>query len=348
MKIKIELTFDKALSLSQEIKDIADEQNVELDFSSVNRIEPFAMLMVSSQLSRLKRRNPDAEFVLKNITNMSYAGSMGFFNAFKEVHPTNQKFKKSGTSYIPIRIMESKKIQSDAFANNIEVGDQVENHCEEMAKMLCREEAGDNFDTLAYSMRELMRNVVEHSGSEKLAYCAQYWPTKNRVELAIIDRGVGLLEALSPNPHINPSTDKEAINYALMPAISGKAFKGARKQRGPWANSGFGLYMTSRICRNGGTFLIASGETAMLLTDKSDGKRYYNCNFQGTAIRMIIKTDKVNDLSKSLARYRDEGHEIQRRYREIVKIEPSAASMMLSRDFDLTLWNNLLRKVKGK
>ncbi|WP_092949868.1 hypothetical protein [Roseateles sp. YR242] len=35
---------------------------------------------------------------------------------------------------------------------------------------------------------------------------------------------------------------------------------------GNWANSGFGLYMTNRICRNGGNFFIASGATSMLLT----------------------------------------------------------------------------------
>jgi len=347
MKIKIELTFDKALALSEQIKEVCDEGKIELDFSSVNRIEPFAMLMVSSQLSRLKNRNPNAEISMIDAARLGYAGSMGFFKAFKETHKSD-KASAGNSSFIPISILVRKNIQSDAFNQGIEVGNLVEGMCQDMAKMLCREEEGDNFDTLAYSMRELMRNVVEHSDSDKLAYCAQYWPSKNRVELAIIDRGIGLLKGLSPNPHINPDTDKEAINYALMPAISGKAYKGARKQRGEWINSGFGLYMTSRICRNGGTFLIASGKTAMLLTDKSDGKRYYDCDFEGTAIRMIIKTDKVNDLSKSLERYRDEGYEIQKRYKELVKIEPSAASMMLSRDFDLTLWDSLLRKVKGK
>jgi len=54
MKIQIELTFDKALLLSEQIKDISDESKIELDFSKASRVEPFAMLIVSSQLSRLK------------------------------------------------------------------------------------------------------------------------------------------------------------------------------------------------------------------------------------------------------------------------------------------------------
>jgi hypothetical protein len=218
-----------------------------------------------------------------------------------------------------------------------------------MAAMLCGSNSGAVFDTLTYSVRELMRNVVEHSEASQFGICAQYWPTKGRVEVAIIDRGIGLRESLRNNPHLDASDDKRAINYALMPAVSGKAFKGARqKQKGPWANSGFGLYMTSRICRNGGTFFIASGDTGMLLTTGEQAKRYFDCAFQGTAIRMVVRTDQLAELRDALEKYRNEGYEIQRRYKEIVNIDPSSASLMLSEDFDLGVWERLLNKLKAK
>ncbi|WP_426687214.1 hypothetical protein [Rhodanobacter ginsengiterrae] len=193
-----------------------------------------------------------------------------------------------------------------------------------------------------------MRNVVEHSESKQIGICAQYWPSKNKVEAAIIDRGVGVASTLSRNPHLDIANDKDALNYALMPAVSGKAFKGARKQRGHWANSGFGLYMTSRICRNGGNFFIASGQTDMLLTKVKGAKTYLPCAYEGTAVRLVIKTDQLRGLSASLQRYRDEGYEIQRRYKEIVDINPSAASLMLSEDFDLSLWDKFLSALKIK
>ena len=179
---------------------------------------------------------------------------------------------------------------------------------------------------------------------------AHYFPTKGRTEVAILDRGIGLRASLSPNPHVDATTDKSAINYALMPAVSGKAFKGAKRlaKRGPWTNSGFGLYMTSRICRNGGNFFIASGETGMLLTTGKEGKRYIPTTLSGTAVRLIIKTENLDSLRDSLAKFRDDGFEIQQKYREIVRIDPSSASLMLSQDFDLNLWDRLLANLRLK
>jgi hypothetical protein len=168
------------------------------------------------------------------------------------------------------------------------------------------------------------------------------------VEAAIIDRGVGVARTLARNPHLDVSDDKAALNYALMPAVSGKAFKGGAKQRGPWANSGFGLYLTSRICRNGGSFFIASGRVGMMLTKAAYGKSYFDCNYPGTAVRLRIRTDQIGSLSDSLKKFREDGFEIQRRYREIVDINPSAASLMLSEDFDLSVWDKILAALKIK
>jgi hypothetical protein len=194
----------------------------------------------------------------------------------------------------------------------------------------------------------MMRNVVEHSNAPHIWLCAQYWPAKGKVEVAILDMGIGLRASLAHNPHLDASDDKRALNYALMPAVSGKAFKGSRqRQKGPWANSGFGLYMVNRICRNGGNFFVASGDAGMLLTSSAN-KRYFTSRFQGTAIRMVIRTNEIKNLREALAVYRNEGYKIQLRYKEIVNIDPSSASLMLSEDFDLNVWDKLLAVVKGK
>ena len=83
----------------------------------------------------------------------------------------------------------------------------------------------------------------------------------------------------------------------------------------------------------------------MLLT-KGEGKRYFLCNFGGTAVRMVLRTDQISGLREALDMYRKDGYEIQKKYREIVKIDPSSASLMLSEDFDLSTWDRLLIKLK--
>ena len=86
----------------------------------------------------------------------------------------------------------------------------------------------------------------------------------------------------------------------------------------------------------------------MLLTKKTEAKRYFDSAFQGTAIRMVVRTDQLSELRDALEKYRNEGYEIQRRYKEIVSIDPSSASLMLSEDFDLGVWERLLNKLKTK
>ena len=307
------------------------------------------MLLISSEIAALRMRFPDASFVCRRHERMTYAAHMGFFQSFG-VEFGKQPGQAAGSSnYVPMTILDLEDIEHAAAQRARAIQDEIEDQSRRLAEVLSKSDSGALFDTLVYSMREIMRNVVEHSKSDRLGICAQYWPSKSRVEVAILDRGIGVRESIRHNPHIDASDHKSALNYALMPAVSGTAFKGARRQpKGPWVNSGFGLYMTNRICRNGGNFFIGSGDTGMLLTSKGEGKRYYPSNLVGTAVRMVIRTKEILSLDEALTTYRNEGYEIQRRYAEIVSIDPSAASLMLSRDFDLPLWERLLATVKGR
>lgn len=340
------LDLHSTLDFSLALYELGGEYDlIELDFENTNRVEPFGMLLASSEIARLKKRFPHTEIRCKNTSHMVQAAEMAFFFVLGLEHGV--PVAKPDRRAIPIQIFDRETIIKNAARKGVESGDEVEEKSRQMAAILCQDDTGDVFDTLSYSIREIMRNVVEHSQSQRFGICAQHWKSQNKVEVAILDRGIGLRKSLSLNPHIDASDDQRAINYALMPAVSGKAFKGTRiKQYGPWANSGFGLYMTNRICRNGGNFFIGTGDCGMLLT-RGEGKRYFKCHFDGTAVRLVIKTDELESLRKSLSRFREEGFEIQKRYKEIVKIDPSSASLMLSGDFDLSTWDKLLQKIKS-
>jgi hypothetical protein len=308
------------------------------------------MLVVSSEIENCVAAHPETKFTCRNFEHMTYAGHMGFFQSFGLKFGRQPGEAFGGRNYIPLTYFKTAAIQRDAAASGRHVGDEVEAQSKRLSETLTGQGEGDVFETISYSIREVMRNVLEHANVDRFGFCAQYWPTKGRAEVAIVDGGVGLRSSLSRNPHIDASSDKSAINYALMPAVSGKAFSGARKatNKGPWTNSGFGLYMTSRICRNGGNFFIATGEQGMLLTAGKEGKRYVDSGVKGTAVRLSIRTENVESLRDSLDKFRVEGFEIQKKYKEIVSIDPSSASLMLSQDFDLNLWDKLLAKLKLK
>lgn len=74
---------------------------------------------------------------------------------------------------------------------------------------------------------------------------------------------------------------------------------------------------------------------------------HYACAYEGTAVRLVIKTNEIGSLAESLKRYREDGFAFQQRYREIVNINPSAASLMLSEDFDLSLWDKFMASLRS-
>lgn len=340
------LELQTSLGFSSTIANIPDSEHYIFDFQHTQNTEPFAMLLVSSEIRRLIRQKPTAKVSCSNFKHMTYAAHMGFFQAFGLDHGKQPGEAKGSPRYIPMRIFDCDSLRREAAAKGVEVGEQIEENSKQMASLLCGEANSALHETLTYSVREIMRNVLEHSESTRLGVCAQYWPSKNKVEVAILDRGIGLRQSLSLNPHIDATTDKNAINFALMPAISGKAFKGSKvRNQGHWTNSGFGLYMTNRICRNGGNFFIVSGGAGLLLTSGKGSKRWYDCDLEGTAVRMVLKTDQLAALKESLARYRAEGYEFQKEYREIVNIDPSSASLMLSEDFEPSAWQKIRERL---
>lgn len=349
IKVPAELTIGTTFDFCKALKELDTHDEYVFDFEQTRTVEPLGMLLVSSEIRRCRAQRQDARFSCSNFRHMTYAGHMGFFKAFGLDFGKDPGEAAGGRTYIPLTILESEALEREAADKGEEVGNAIEAHSKRLTETLLGEISGDVYDTMSYSIREVMRNVVEHAQTNRFGICAQYWKSKGRAEVAILDRGIGLRQSLSRNPHIDADSDKRAINYALMPAVSGKAFKGARQlNRGsPWVNSGFGLYLTSRICRNGGNFFICSGDTGMLLTAGKDGKRYFSTSLDGTAVRLTINTSDLPSLRDALAKYRDDGYEIQRKYKEIVSIDPSSASLMLSEDFDPGAWDRLLKRLKS-
>lgn len=325
------LTLESSVQFACELRDLPESEVYVLDFGGVGRIEPFALLFLSSELQRFSSKRKGSHFVAENYEGCTYAGHMGFFKSFGlDFGKSAGEAKGSGT-YIPITIYDVEIIKQQAADNYEVVGAFVEKKAEEMASLLTRSDYGDLFDTLTYSIREIVRNVIEHSESNQFGFCAQYWPSYGSVELAILDRGIGIRRGLSSNPYLQINNDHEALNLSLMPGVSGKAYKGVRRNPNDvWANSGYGLYMTSRLCREGGSYFIASGDTGLYLSEKK--KRYLETPFDGTAIKLTLNTQRLKSLSEMLARYRDDAAKYDTTDNH--GISASKASTMLTRDFE--------------
>ncbi len=312
-----------------EIHNLPEADEYMIDFGPKRWFPPFSMLLLSSILRSFREKRPDARRRWMNHENHSYAAHFGFFQSFGLNHGNEPGEAPGNARYIPIRDLNVAQINDEAFDRFIEVGDVIEERAAELARVLTQEEEGDLQDTLTYSIREIMRNVAEHSQSENIHICAQYWPQRHEVEVGIVDDGIGVHAALTSNPTHSDLDDKEALEFALMPGISGNPMAG--RGHGDWNNSGYGLYMTNRICRNGGHFLICSGGHGIMLNQ--NGKENFETSFQGTAIRLLIDTRNLTNLKERLAEFAQEGRDAARELSGANDSRASTASQMLRRDF---------------
>ncbi|MDF8365311.1 hypothetical protein [Achromobacter anxifer] len=322
----------EAINFCNRLWNLEDDTEYEFDFSRLGTVEPFPMAYVANELKRFRQSKAEAKFSALNYKDHTYAAHMGFFRAFGLQFGKAPGEAAGSSTYIPLTRLDVKAVVGEAIDRGSHHGDVIEDKAQQIAQLLVREKNGPAVDTLTYSIREIMRNVVEHSESPHIDYCGQYWPSRKLIEVAILDSGCGVRRGLESNPFIKMDSDRDALHLALMPGISGKMYKGVRKRTNDvWQNSGFGLYMTSRICRSANSFVIISNGAGLFLSEGQKKDRV--TTFKGTALRLRITADALQDSTEMLAQYAKEGHAAAKRISGGEALEPSAASSMLSRNF---------------
>lgn len=327
-------TLEQILGFSNELASHQNKSDSSVfDFQSAKGFAtPFGMLYIGFAIRQFIQAHPEAEISAINFENQYYLAHMGYFQCCGfDVGKLPGEAKGSDT-YLPVTILKVADLVRQAAQERKEVGELIEERSNHLAQVLTQESNSHLVDMLTYTLREMLRNVVEHSRSEEVAYCAQYLPSKKQAEIAILDTGVGIKSSLSHNPHLKITNDHEALNLAVMPGISGKMYKGVKKRSNDvWQNSGYGLFAVSRLCGHEGKFLICSGDTAMTL--KPDKKEYHDAKFHGTALRLNLSTKNIGSLSSTLSTIIKEGHQIEKSLKGADILQASTASKMLSSEF---------------
>jgi hypothetical protein len=284
-----------------------------IDFKGMEWIEPFPLLFLSSNILRFKAMNPTSEFHAKNFQASSYASHMGFFRAINLDFGNEPGEAKGSATYLPITILSIRELQKEAAQKAIHAGQILEHHAMQLARLLTQEDKSNLVDTLTYTLREIMRNAVEHSESDSFQYCGQYWPHRNIVQIAILDSGIGVKQSLSNNPNLRIISDDQALRLSILPGISGKPLHHKIEEYDDWENSGYGLYLTKRLCTKGGSFFICSGNKG-LYSKANENEKYLSSNFQGTALRMILDKNSTSSLKTALKQFRVEGEAIAKKF----------------------------------
>lgn len=197
MNIKIpNLDISSAMNFCYELKDIVLEEGerCNVDFSGIKNCDPFPMLIVSNELSRFRKYYQRNQFIAQHCTH-DYARYMKFYKACGIGVGETIDIDRHKGGYNTITRLSVKTLKEEGIESNSIIQEVIDNRAKTMAKIVAQ--GNDKFQKwLAFALREIIRNIPEHSESDDIWYCAQYWPFYDLVELAILDEGIGIKESL--------------------------------------------------------------------------------------------------------------------------------------------------------
>lgn len=310
-------SWDEVLRFSSRLAGLPQAKSYVFDFAGVGFTSPGWMVVVGDSLNAFRISRPQAKRRAENYRRpgLSYAAAAGFFQYFGVDWGQKPGALGSTDAFVPVTVRSIVDLKDRAAADMLHHGDIIQSEAEHLVSVLTRLEQGDVFDTLSYSIREIVRNVLEHSQADEYAFAAQWWPTLGRAEMVVSDAGIGLARSLRMNPRHDVGDDASALRLAVRPGVT------SRSRPGPagdvWRNTGYGLYMTQGICGAVGSFTLMSGDCATVTEGTND--RLVPSSAKGTTVVMRLETASLGDLSERLSLLRDRAGR--------APVKPSVASL---------------------
>ncbi|WP_418135215.1 ATP-binding protein [Psychromonas sp. GE-S-Ul-11] len=206
---------------------------------------------------------------------------MGFFD-FIGMGEGNEIGAASGSmTYLPITKIEKPIV--DLKTQNVQKWyEEIISQTRRFANLLSgtHEDSEEN-KLYHYALREIVRNVFEHSSTDECFLCGQRW-ANGRVEVAVIDEGIGIPSSLKRSFQIK--SEIEALRMAIKPGVSSTTQ--IEESDNVYGNSGFGLYVLEQLVSSFGWFMLGSGNAKLV----SQGKviKEQRLNFDGTYIGLRL------------------------------------------------------------
>lgn len=148
-------------------------------------------------------------------------------------------------------------------------------------------------NTVFLSVTELLDNITLHSEADlsqgASMYMLQYYPSKQKTHLAIIDNGIGIIESLKNSSHFNPQKeDKDYLALALQKNIT--------NGKGKWN----GLAMVSEIIEETDSILEIFTNGVLFRKNWQKEKMEYTwVEFNGTIINIIFDMQTIEWEAKT-------------------------------------------------
>lgn len=311
-----------------ELDNIETDNKYYFDASRITNYEPFPMLLCAARIRQFceERYLSDSDYELRytDDSNFSYGCHMGFFRAAGFPFGKEPGQARGSSSYIPLKKLSvsdwmQEAIQMGDFCDDVSI---IEKESAKLARILGQNNA-ELTKLFVYLIREAVRNVSEHAGTNEFWICGQFWHNRGGkpAEIAILDEGCGIYHSLCQNRRHREfiHSNEEALYWAIKPGVSA-SFDPERAKRGihPNSNSGYGLFTISEICKltNGYMTLLSNDNCIRILPNNISAS---DTSFHGTALGIRIYTEGIDNHKKLIEKACKQGEETARTIKNAFK-----------------------------
>lgn len=151
--------------------------------------------------------------------------------------------------------------------------------------------------TLSYCFYEILDNVLTHSMKSCETAVMRYTPEKAKIQIMVVDDGIGIQRSLSENDAYRNISEAEALAQCMLDKVTdGKGM-------------GFGLYSTACLIRQAGIILKLHSGKHILIYDGVEERIEETGFWQGTVIYFELYSNKEIDPNKVLENRTDAASE---------------------------------------
>lgn len=206
---------------------------------------------------------------------------------------------------VDIYKFDVEELKMEAYEKLVYIGEIIEEKAKDILKNFNLDIKTRNF--YAYILREIMRNVPEHSNAD--LYYLECYKNKNEFAFKIIDKGITIKESLNTNPRFDIYNDKSAVTFAIKPGVT-RSYKRDPYRDDVWQNSGFGLYMVSSLMKEIGYFELKSGSGRIVVSQNKDNDFMSIPKISGTEVLIIIDKRIAINIPQILRDLSSEGSKL--------------------------------------
>ncbi len=242
-----------------------NKEDLEFDLSLLDWIYPLLILPLSAYIN-----NTHSTYKINSSNRIkTYLETINFPNGIDSISSFQRKIQKH-KSYIPISVLRreegAKRERLEALFS------------EKVYEILGNISGAQN--AVCYPIAELVTNIFEHSKKDVGFIFGQFYPTKNYLDICIVDCGRGFAGAYKEEKNLKLS-DIEAISEVMK----GNSVK-------PEKERGYGIWTSKKIIcdvLNGGEFIMISGSAGLVSGNKKERLvSFPNFYWQGVIIAYRI------------------------------------------------------------